>query len=369
LQRSDIDFSRKREFIGGTGSDALKLIVSDERARFIMRDKLTTYTLLQGFGFPVPELKAIYHSRRPASVRSIQSATELADYLRDAANLPVYLKPCWGSKGAANVLVRSCDGSHLTLGDGSVVDLTSFVRRLDDGRTLGWILQEPLRAHPALQALTGTDKVSSIRLCTVHDGRAVHPYLAILKINRGDSDNDDFWNGALGNAVGAIDLAAGRLTRVVSGPPDQETVNAPHAKTGQATAGFVIPHWQDVVALATQAHLAIPTMVCPHWDIAVTDRGPVILEINSFGSTKFIQRAHRRGFVSAELLRLLRTRSHLGMLDPDMLRMNVLSWPERTGLLRRYWMWRQAIPAAVTVRYEVDSNRPGSMNAAISLAP
>jgi hypothetical protein len=343
LYRDDLDSKSKKQYVGGLSASALKDIVSDERARYILRDKLTTYTLLQGYGFPTPTTKLVYRSLRPSAVACLRDAGELANYLRDPANLPVYLKPSWGSKGIDNRLLLSCDGDRLRLGTGDIVDLGEFVRSLDDGRTLGWLLQEPLRAHPRLQWLTGTDRISSVRLCTVHDGHAVHVFKAILKVNRGDSDNDDFWDGALGNAVAAVDVGSGRLIRAVSGAPDQETLNPQHPRTGHPIVGFEIPCWDELVRLAVDAHRALPTMVCPHWDIAVTDRGPVILEINSFGSVSFLQRAYREGFANDRLLEILRHRAASGMLDPDMFRMDPLKWHRKHGLLRRYWMWRHAI--------------------------
>jgi len=344
LHFGDLTAKSKREFVGGQSADALKDIVSDERARFIARDKLTTYTLLQGYGFPTPAIRAVYRSTRPRSVNCIQDTTALVNFLRIPANLPVYLKPSFGAHGTDNKLLLSCDGDRLCLGSGAVVDLVDFARSLDDGRTLGWLLQEPLRAHPLLQELTGTDKLSSIRLCTVHDGQSVHFFKAILKVNRGDSDNDDFWDGELGNAVAAVDSRSGRLIRAVAGSPEQEKVNPHHPRTGRPIVGFEIPCWDEVVRVALDAHRAIPTMVCPHWDIAVTDRGPVILEINSFGSLSFLQRAHREGFANDQLLDLLRRRAAAGMLDPDMFRMEHLSRRRKLGFLRRYWMWRHTIP-------------------------
>lgn len=343
LHLGNLDPRSKRQYVGGLSASALKDIVSDERARFILRDKLTTYTLLQGYGFPTPNTRVVYRGHRPDSVACLPDAAALVNYLRVPANLPVYLKPSWGSKGIDNKLLLSCDGDRLSLGSGEIVDLWEFARSLDDGRTLGWLLQEPLRAHPELQRLTGTDKLSSVRLCTVHDGQSVHVFKAILKVNRGDSDNDDFWDGALGNAVAAVDVQSGRITRAVSGPPDGERLNPRHPRTGQAIAGFEIPCWNELIRIAVDAHRAIPTMVCPHWDIAVTDRGPVILEINSFGSVSFLQRAYREGFANDRLLELLRRRAASGMLDPDMFRMDRLDWRRKYGFLRRYWMWRHGI--------------------------
>lgn len=345
LHLTDLSPADKRCFAGAFAADALKDVVADERARFLCRDKLTTYALLRGHGLPFPPVRAVYRSRRPSSTTCLHTAAELMDYLRDPKNLPVYLKPSWGSHGEQNALLVACEGDVVTLGDGSRVALVDFVGRLDSGRTLGWILQEPMRAHPDLEALTGTDKVSSIRLCSVHDGQDVHPYLAILKVNRGDRDNDDFIHGTLGNAAAAIDVRTGRLMRTVSGTPGQEVVNPLHPKTQREITGFQIPMWEEVLTLVHDAHRALPTMICPHWDIAVTDRGVRIIEINSFGSLGFIQRAHRHGFMTERLVEWLRLRADRGMLDPDMLRMDPLSWKRRSGLVRRYWQWRNRIPA------------------------
>jgi hypothetical protein len=99
LHLSDLTEKSKRQFVGGQSADALKDIVSDERARFIARDKLTTYTFLHGYGLPTPAIRAVHRSVRPRSVTCIQDPAALVDFLRNPDNLPVYLKPSfWGRR-------------------------------------------------------------------------------------------------------------------------------------------------------------------------------------------------------------------------------------------------------------------------------
>jgi hypothetical protein len=74
LYRGDLDPRSKRQFVGGLSASALKDIVSDERARFILRDKLTTYTLLRGYGFPTPTTIIVFRSDRPTSVACLNDA-------------------------------------------------------------------------------------------------------------------------------------------------------------------------------------------------------------------------------------------------------------------------------------------------------
>ena len=136
LYLGDLDARAKRQFVGRSSARALKDIVADERARFIVRDKLTTYTLLRGYGFPTPPLRTVYRSTRPGCIDCIEQPEALIEYLRTPGRLPLYLKPSWGSRGVHNCLLLSCDGDRLQLGDGRTVGLSDFVHGLDDGRGL-----------------------------------------------------------------------------------------------------------------------------------------------------------------------------------------------------------------------------------------
>jgi len=47
---------------------------------------------------------------------------------------------------------------------------------------------------------------------------------------------------------------------------------------------FVLPDWAEALALCRRAAAMVPLMRMQHWDIALTNRGPCLLEVNDMGS-------------------------------------------------------------------------------------
>ena len=47
-----------------------------------------------------------------------------------------------------------------------------------------------------------------------------------------------------------------------------------------------MPDWADVSELCVRAAQCLPDLRLQHWDIALTDRGPVALEVNVLGGLR-----------------------------------------------------------------------------------
>ncbi len=60
-----------------------------------------------------------------------------------------------------------------------------------------------------------------------------------------------------------------------------------------------MPGWADVVALAERAALTFPAVRTQSWDVALTHRGPVLLEVNWGGDLNLAQLAYGRGILDA----------------------------------------------------------------------
>ncbi len=54
-----------------------------------------------------------------------------------------------------------------------------------------------------------------------------------------------------------------------------------HPQSGEQIAGFELPHWAQVTTEAVRAHRLVPFPRTLGWDVAIDERGPVILEVNS----------------------------------------------------------------------------------------
>ncbi|MGZ8215746.1 sugar-transfer associated ATP-grasp domain-containing protein [Methylomagnum sp.] len=339
LYKNDLSLEDKKGFCGYRTQGILEDILIDERSAILSLDKITMYLLLQSHGFPIPALRAVYRSIKSSPrITAIACPEALATYLRQPQALPVYLKPAFGAYGRGNALVCSLDQEILTLGDGSKIPLDEFCNTFPTPREFGWILQEPLHAHPAIAARSGP-KISGIRLHTFLTPSGPKITRAMWKINVGDKDSDNFQHGASGNMLAAIDLATGTVTKVVSGIGIKQQLNPPHPLTGRELVGFQIPHWQATRDLVLSAATAFSGFICPGWDIAICEDGPRLLEINSFGDVDLSQHAYRQGFLDQEFLGFMRDADLYPLLFGDSKPCQRQANNGRFGRRKAHWPW------------------------------
>jgi hypothetical protein len=338
LHMNELTFDQKRAFGGHRAEVILEEILIDDYARFLSLDKITMYTLLEGYGLPIPTVHAVYRSKRPNSLLCLDSPEALAVYLETPSSLPVYVKPSFGGYGRGNVLITACNNGNLILGDGSSVELHEFCRSLDERGGLGWILQEPLTAQSRISELCG-NKVSGVRVHSFMSKDGPSLTQAIWKINVGTQDSDNFCDGESGNLAAALDIHTGEVIRVVSGIGLNQRLNVPHPKTGAQFVGFRVPYWDEIKSLVCEAHLAFPGYLCPGWDIAICEDGPKILEINFFGDIDLPQRAYNRGFMDQNFLSLMRARGLDHLLDGSSGNGQQSPKTGRFGRRKHHWPW------------------------------
>jgi hypothetical protein len=65
-----------------------------------------------------------------------------------------------------------------------------------------------------------------------------------------------------------------------------------HPATGARIAGRILPCWPETVAMVTKAANLFPDRTMIGFDVAITDRGPVIIEGNVQQSSEMVQRTH-----------------------------------------------------------------------------
>jgi hypothetical protein len=338
LYHNDLSLTEKMTFGGWRTQKVLEDILVDDYARFLSLDKITMYKLLTAYGIPIPRLKAVYRSQRPSSLLTISSPEELAKYLKTEGVLPVYFKPSLGSYGRGNTLVQGIHGDNLVLGNGAIVSIDTFCNSLDDGHSLGWVLQEPLSSHPDIAKICG-NKISGVRIHSFLSSDKPTLTKAIWKINIGLEDSDNFRHGTSGNLLAAVDMQTGKITRSVSGIGRDQKINSRHPVSGEPLIGFTIPLWEQVKSLICDAQLSFPGYLCPGWDIAICADGPKLLEVNFMGDIDLSQHSHRRGFLDSEFIRLMN-----GCGLEELLKGPSLAWQQssrngRYGRRRRHWVW------------------------------
>lgn len=298
-------------------SDAERLptLLTPKHHRLIYANKLVFELVFRALGMPLAETYGVYDPAmgQTRDGRSLKTPAELQHWLDGFEGDGLVFKGVRGSKGHQVVVLDGRAPGQ----PGSFVDLMG--ERYDAERLItlarsaatqeriihpsrhhptdfaSYILQERLRPHPALADFVGPT-LCCVRVQTfiALDG-APRLLAAVFKLQPKPIGVDHLLYGAVGCWV---DLETGRLGRGrVRG-----TLTDVHAIPGtdRSFVGFQLPHWAEVKALALQAAGVFPWARAIGWDIAITDRGPVLIEGNPAWSASLIQLPAPTGLFSGE---------------------------------------------------------------------
>lgn len=120
--------------------------------------------------------------------------------------------------------------------------------------------------HPA--------SVNTVRITTIRlkDGvKICHPF---IRIGKGNSTIDNVSSGGI---MGLIDTETGFITDTYS---DGGKKYIFHPDTGVQILGVKIPGWDEAVEMAKELALVLPDNRYTGWDLALTDKGWIMVEAN-----------------------------------------------------------------------------------------
>ena len=117
-----------------------------------------------------------------------------------------------------------------------------------------------------------------------------------FKVGRAGKCVDNAGNG--GNVDAAVDVETGRIYNVVefSGWRKAKEIKY-HPDSGSRIDGVIIENWQAIIDEVLQFQQVFPYCKAAGWDIAITEDGPVVIEVNDFWDRTgqyFIQKGWRK---------------------------------------------------------------------------
>lgn len=207
-----------------------------------------------------------------------------------AANL--FVKPLSGKggRGAARWVYLPEQDRYRS--DGEAVARQQLVQVLAD-RSMGgaFLLQPCLTNHPDLADLA-LDAVVTCRIVTITDEHG-QPEPVIATFRMPAVPNTVVDNMHRGGVAAPVDIATGVLGAAsdyaTAGPPRWHTH---HPASGGLIEGRKLPLWEQVVALACEAHRRFHPRLLVGWDISIGVEGPVLLEGNERPGVGGLQRLH-----------------------------------------------------------------------------
>lgn len=288
------DATGRRRFV----SDRLHWLIhqqcNDAELSAVTESKWTCTRELEEAGLPTIPILAVLNpgqAGRPGA-RTVSTPAQLDDFLRSATR-PLFAKP--------DELLGSFGAMRLTGFDGEAVEANGVAVPLQDVLDtwlagVGYVVQPLVENHERIRELArGLATIRTVNFVGPDGHRTSH---AIYKIPAGGNVADNFWRK--GNLLADVDVETGVIRRVVRGAgPYRELLEA-HPDTGRILRGFQVPLWDEVMALNEACMRHFSGLAYQTLDIAVTDDGPVIVEVNAGGSFDLPQVATGQGFWTPE---------------------------------------------------------------------
>jgi glutathione synthase/RimK-type ligase-like ATP-grasp enzyme len=235
----------------------------------ILQDKFVFSQLLLSLGVPTPKVLAFCKPDKifwldDMKPRPIQALCE-SDRRFDG-----FCKPLMGTNGRGAFPLRVTEGQVYI---GSNKATAGEIR----GRINGlYLIQERISQHSAMSALH-PQSLNTMRVVTFNTGDRVSVFSAAQRVGTNGRQVD---NWSAGGILIGVELKTGRLRADGFYKPGYGSKVQEHPQTGVRFLGFEIPYFREALELVLQVHEYFYGVHSIGWDIAISERGPVIIEAN-----------------------------------------------------------------------------------------
>lgn len=292
------------DFLGGREQGVYLELLNPFKYYILARNKFLAHLVLEQANIPTPELYCYYSPENGMAVegRTGFDVLSVKRILEGKHVTECVVKATEGSHGdnvfAVNRIKYEDEDALFDLSDGTQKRLSSL---------LGYsplLFEQKVRQTQQLSCFNSSS-VNTIRFMTTlmptGEAKAIATFIKIGRSgafvdNAGGGGNVDAGiNVATGEIYGAIEFNGFRKTRPIDCHPD----------TKSQLNGVVIEHWNEISDQLCYYQQQVPFLKAIGWDVAITDDGPVIIEINDFWDTTgqlFIQRGWRKEIRECYLL-------------------------------------------------------------------
>jgi hypothetical protein len=228
---------------------------------------------------PTPQFLGFLHPKRgfTGDGNRLANHIDLARVLSKQLGKRVCFKPvqAWGGKNFAALDVTGGDQvilRHPVSGTEYGVE-DWYSKLVSEGA--GWVLEEYLVQHPTLSEMNASS-VNTIRIMVIEEQGLFRVAGAYLRVGRTGSQVD---NVSRGGFACPVNLESGCTTEALD-PTLSRKSHYLHPDTGVRLVGRSIPFWDQCKSIACKALTTFPEMRFAGLDVAVTEQGPQVIELN-----------------------------------------------------------------------------------------
>jgi len=299
LFKPNLSWDEKTRYLPSDAkATALRSLLTPDKYRCLYYNKLIFHRFFSSQGFPLATLYGVYDTvvGHVTDGRHLRNTTDLQDWIRNSGVDEFVFKPLEGSLGAMILVFagRANDepDTFVTLAGEKydAAQLVAFAKRR------AFLLEERIRPHPELAELIGPT-LCCVRMQTIITLDGTPKIIAaVFKIQPKPIGVDHLIYGGVGAWV---DLNTGVLGRGRTRFDRADTVVIPDSDV--RFEGVRLPDWAAAKGLALRAAAAFPWARAIGWDIALSERGPVLIEGNDRWFTTLIQIPAPHGLMTGEL--------------------------------------------------------------------
>jgi hypothetical protein len=246
----------------------------------LSRNKYVAHTLMQNAGIRTSELYAYYQPEGSVESENVSHSTSgICRILREKGVQKCVIKTTESSHGDNVLVVNSIEhleeDAMLHLFNGNVTRLSELLA--DEP-----LIFESIVVQTDQMASLNASSVNTVRFMTMlypdGDARIIATF---IKIGRAGKCVDNAGGG--GNVDACIDTETGTLQYAIQydGWQNIRDIDV-HPDSGNPINGVQIHDWQDIKKEVLKFQQALPFIKAAGWDIAITNDGPVVIEVNDF---------------------------------------------------------------------------------------
>ena len=297
--------------------------IGDRRYEAVAEDKYLAASQLQSAGIATLRCLGVV-DRSPRDwpgIPVLRTGAELAALCRAALDSgdTVFGKPVFWLGGYGALLIDDMRDSRLHLASEGWIDAQAVVETCMG--SWPYLLQICERPDPSLADLS--ERLPVVRLHAWIRPSAPQLHWPVLRAPTVGNLFTQTW--LPGNLTYAIDIQTGSVIRAFSERSGDVVLHTVHPDSGVPLIGYVLPHWQEVLALADQTARVFAPLRYHSIEIGFAARGPVVVEVNAGSGFSTWQKASGQGVL---------TPAFSAFLDECGVRLEPVRWRGRTRRTR-----------------------------------
>lgn len=291
-------------FVGATTHWPVCNTVNSKNWWASAEDKVIMQTMLTANGLTMPETLAVvdtYSARHYPGIARIEDADGLRDLVLSHPPASLFAKTLDGMIGRGAVVIEAADDTHVTFTGFNAMTWEQVMHSVFGNSR--YLIQKRLENHPSIAPFCSG--IASVRLPAFIEGQEVLAPLAALRMPWGGNITCAYWRKD--NLACGIDPNTGQITRVAAHDGPFTNGLRDHPET-PGLVGLQLPYWDKVRALHEAAARVFADIPYQSTDIALTPKGPVLIELNYAGSFNILQNATGKGLLQPPIKRFFEKR-------------------------------------------------------------